>query len=154
MNGPMTRNRLARILEAYGGNPSRWPEAERAAALALLESLPDAQQLREQALRLDLLLDASPETEPSPELRTAVLSARPRRSAPRFRLLPWRDRIADLFGEIVPGLPARRMAATVLAASFLCGAALGAFGGNPDATAAANGEYWPGAYIASIYQSY
>jgi hypothetical protein len=34
----MTPERLAQILAAYGARPERWPEAERAAALALLRS--------------------------------------------------------------------------------------------------------------------
>jgi hypothetical protein len=34
----MTRQRLEAILAAYGGNPERWPGAERGAALALIES--------------------------------------------------------------------------------------------------------------------
>lgn len=34
----MTRQRLEAILAAYGGNPERWPSAERGAALALIES--------------------------------------------------------------------------------------------------------------------
>lgn len=48
----MERQRLSEILEACGANPARWPEAERAAAEALLvlDGELQAQAGREQAL--------------------------------------------------------------------------------------------------------
>jgi hypothetical protein len=51
---PMTPERLARILEAYGAEPSRWPAAERDDALALIVS---DENLSKQALALDRTLD-------------------------------------------------------------------------------------------------
>jgi len=53
----MTIERLREILEAYGAEPRRWPEAERDAALALIGRLPEARALRDGARRLDALLD-------------------------------------------------------------------------------------------------
>jgi len=45
----MTPDRLAQILAAYGAQPERWPEDERAAALALLEA-DDTHRRNEEAL--------------------------------------------------------------------------------------------------------
>jgi hypothetical protein len=50
----MTPERLARILEAYGADPSRWPVAERDFALALLSR---DESLARQAFALDRRLD-------------------------------------------------------------------------------------------------
>lgn len=57
---PLTAARFARILEAYGAEPRRWPEAERAAALAFLDARPElAKPMLEEARALDALLDAA-----------------------------------------------------------------------------------------------
>lgn len=153
MHGPMNRNRLERILEAYGGDARRWPEEERESALGLLASLPGAARLRAEARSLDLLLDAVPAQEPSPALRAAVLAAG---AAARERgRLSWSERLTGFLVELGMSLTARRMAATVLAASLFCGVALGIFGAGTAASGSGvAGEYWPGAYVTSIYQAY
>ena len=50
----MDEARFSAILEAYGADPRRWPEAERAAAEALAATRPE---LLRQARALDALLD-------------------------------------------------------------------------------------------------
>ena len=45
----VTISRLKTILEAYGTTPERWPEEERAAATALIESSAEAHILLEEA---------------------------------------------------------------------------------------------------------
>lgn len=50
----MTPDRLAQILAAYGAQPERWPDDERVAALALLETDDSA---RRNAAALDRALD-------------------------------------------------------------------------------------------------
>ena len=67
--------RFRRIVEAYGAQPRRWPEAERAWALSLLESSAEARAFRDQAAALDALLDQAEVTEASPELMADVLAA-------------------------------------------------------------------------------
>ena len=37
----MTEERFIQIVEAYGANPARWPETERAAAMAFADAYPD-----------------------------------------------------------------------------------------------------------------
>jgi len=76
----MDEIRLRQILDAYGARPERWPEAERAAARALLASSPAARAAQADAARLDALLDAAP-APPAPPAELAariVAAARPR----------------------------------------------------------------------------
>ena len=57
----MTIERLRQILDAFGADPARWPKAEREAVLALLATSPEAQCLRDEARRLDALLNEASE---------------------------------------------------------------------------------------------
>lgn len=70
MNAPLSRERFAVLLEAYGAAPQRWPEAERAAALRLLDTDTLARQHWQQAQALDALLDTLPP--PQPPTATAL----------------------------------------------------------------------------------
>ena len=81
----MPLERLAQLLDAYGGAPARWPEAERAAAERLLGESAAARTLHERALALDQLLDALPSEPPSRLLSDRVLAQMPRRRRPP----PW-----------------------------------------------------------------
>ncbi|UDL89285.1 hypothetical protein LGH82_30160 [Mesorhizobium sp. PAMC28654] len=74
----MTPERFAEIVEAYGSRPNRWPQAEREAALAFMNSHPEAvRALRAEASLLDGLLDSSVVAPASRELRQAILQAAP-----------------------------------------------------------------------------
>lgn len=78
----MTPERFAEIVEAYGSRSSRWPRAEREAALAFMNSHPDAiGKLRAEASLLDDLLDSSVVAPASRELQQAILRAAPIRQA-------------------------------------------------------------------------
>lgn len=48
--------RVAELIEAYGSNTQCWPEQERVAAIARLESSNQLQQLRQEAEQLDIML--------------------------------------------------------------------------------------------------
>ena len=78
----MDLDRLSTLLDAYGADRTRWPEAERAAAWALIEADDTARALYEDARALDGLLSRASTVEPSPELKAAVLAdaSRPRES--------------------------------------------------------------------------
>jgi hypothetical protein len=54
----MNHERVAELIEAYGSNTQRWPEQERAAAIACLESSVALQQLLHEAEQLDMALQA------------------------------------------------------------------------------------------------
>lgn len=69
----MDEQRLVAILDAYGGDPARWPADEREAALGLLGRSSRLQALREEALRLDASLDDWGLSPPSADLVGAVL---------------------------------------------------------------------------------
>lgn len=78
----MDLDRLSTLLDAYGADRTRWPEAERAAAWALIENDDKARALYDEARTLDKLLSRASTIEPSPELKAAVLAdaGRPRES--------------------------------------------------------------------------
>lgn len=103
--------RLRAIVEAYGADAARWPEAEREGALALLASSPEATQYRDRARALDAMLDRATAYEPAPGLLTRVL-ARPAR------------RRASLFEELWPFGPIWRPAFG-MAAAMVLGIAVG-----------------------------
>jgi hypothetical protein len=71
----MNIQRFSEILMAYGGNPQHWSIHEREAALQLLASSSEAQDLQQQALQLDHLLDAAPTPEISPALQKRILKS-------------------------------------------------------------------------------
>lgn len=81
----MTIERLRLLLDTWGAASERWPATERAAALALIARSPDARALRDEAVRLDALLDADPADAPSDALVARVLAAAP--APPRARVV-------------------------------------------------------------------
>lgn len=71
----MNLDRFAALVDAYGASPARWPEAERAAAMELMKTSPEARRLAEEADALDRLLDL-PETAPATRaLQDRILAA-------------------------------------------------------------------------------
>lgn len=74
----MTPERFETLLAAYGAEPRRWPEAERAAALALLAGDARMREALERERRLDRLLDGAATPRATPAL-VARLSSTPRR---------------------------------------------------------------------------
>ena len=70
----MTLERLTWLLEAYGSDPRRWPEAERAAAEALIVRSAQAQELHAKAQALDNLLNAAPPLSLHDGLRRRILT--------------------------------------------------------------------------------
>ncbi len=81
----MNIDRFAVILEAYGADPRRWPEAEREAAIALLRQDEAARRLMDDAGELDHALDAYRVRAPGAIIHERVLAAAPRgRSWVRF----------------------------------------------------------------------
>lgn len=53
----MNIERFQEILDAFGADPRRWPEAERGGALALIAGSDAARSRQAEARRLDVLLD-------------------------------------------------------------------------------------------------
>jgi hypothetical protein len=95
----MDLGRFQRLLETYGADPEHWPAEERDLALALVARSATARAHRDEAARLDALLDAVPAAQPSPELVARVLAAAPRapaRAARPVRRWPWAAAAASL----------------------------------------------------------
>jgi hypothetical protein len=63
-----------RLLEIHGGRTERWPEASREPLQRLLEGSALARERWSEAARLDALLDALPEIEPTPDLMARITS--------------------------------------------------------------------------------
>ncbi len=74
---PLPLEQFQDLLDAYGAAPRRWPADRQAAALALLERSAAARRAREDAARLDALLDLVPAEAPSADLRARILSVVP-----------------------------------------------------------------------------
>ncbi len=53
-------DRLKQVIEAYGGEPARWPEAERAGLATLAAATPDLADTLHEARALDAVLGKAP----------------------------------------------------------------------------------------------
>lgn len=114
--GPqVTKARVLALIEAYGGDPTRWPADEREPAVALLSGDRDLARAADEARLLDLTLDALPAPHPNPSLRVALKDI-PDRSHGLF------DLVAGWFGVWRP--------AVGLGAAAVLGIVIGA--ANPD----------------------
>lgn len=83
-------DRLQEILEAYGATPERWPEEERDALVRLLDRSPEARAKRDDAGRLDALLDASSGIPPArADLFEKIVAQAPRAAPPVVRFRRW-----------------------------------------------------------------
>jgi len=71
----MNLQRFSQMLDAYGGDPRRWSENERAAALDFLQHSEQARVLQQQALRLDQLLAVLPEVSASATLEQRIFNS-------------------------------------------------------------------------------
>jgi len=115
----MGMDRFAALVDAYGSSPARWPDAEREAAIALMQSSPEARRLADEAGRLDRMLDM-PETAPaSRALEDRILASfaqrqpQPRPTLALFaptRWLPAGAVACSLALGILAGLQAPRLA--------------------------------------------
>jgi hypothetical protein len=70
----MDLRRLRELLAAYGADPARWPDEERAEAEALLASSAEATREQKTAAELDALLDRVPADPVPPALAARVLA--------------------------------------------------------------------------------
>ena len=119
MNNEISLQRLEEIVGAWGASPARWPQAERAAAEALLASSAEARRLVAAAQRLDSLLDAAPAEAPSEALMARLMAARPCpvASAPAATRAPrrrWRALIEAVWPYGSPAIPAGTLAASIM----------------------------------------
>jgi hypothetical protein len=69
----MNAERFRALLEAYGGDLARWPDAERLAAHGYAQEAPEAPALLADACRIDALLGAAVVAGPRADLEGAIL---------------------------------------------------------------------------------
>jgi hypothetical protein len=119
----MTRQQFERLLETYGADTARWPDALHSAARALLAHDADARAAHAAAAQLDALLDrfAPPAPHDAAERVIAALHALP----PQQRVdagtaAGWGIALAELWWELraVPRIPS-------IVAAVLCGLVVG-----------------------------
>jgi hypothetical protein len=88
----MNIERFRTLVEAYGANPARWPEAERVAALLFAEQSAEARAALQEATAFDRLLDEA-ETQPATRaLEDRILASFPERKRGAFAALVERVR--------------------------------------------------------------
>lgn len=113
----MTYERFKMLVEAYGGDPTRWPEAERAAALKFAENDAAAQSLLKEARTLDQVIDLAETAPATPQLQERILAdfdaRNVGRAGPWTRLIAWAP------------APTRLIPATAFAVSLLLGLGVG-----------------------------
>lgn len=80
----MNRERFEQILAAYGAEPRRWPEAERADAEAFAAANPDAAPVVADEAGLDRMLAHAGDTPDTSALAARILAQRPTRPARAF----------------------------------------------------------------------
>ena len=98
----MTPERLTQLINAYGSDPRRWPEAERRAAEVLLLRSPDARKVQTAARALDDLLDTVTLAPAGGALRQRIQDGvSPSTSAWRFQ--SWWPQVAALAAAVVLG---------------------------------------------------
>jgi hypothetical protein len=106
----MTLERLTQLIQAYGGDPRRWPPAERAAAEALLHRSPEARYRLTDARALDELLDTVVIAPAGGELRKRIYAhalpspAVPSEEAHFWPFQSWWPQVAATAAAIVLGL--------------------------------------------------
>ena len=116
----MTKERFEALLDAYGADPDRWPDAERDAALAFAKSSAAARLRLDEAALLDRLIDQADTAPVTSELQTKILAAFAQARAHRSAGL------STAFAKLMPGRTAW-VPATALAASLALGLGVGTF---------------------------
>lgn len=116
----MTPERFRELVDAYGGDPRRWPDAERAAALALAGEDARARAMLGEAKGLDSLLDGMQIKPPAIDTaRIVAAAARLAQEPDTANVVP----LARKRGALRPVLVWTRGAA--LAAATVCGFIIG-----------------------------
>lgn len=86
----MNIERFKILVESYGANPARWPEAERVAALLFAEQSAEARDALQEAAAFDRLLDTAETQAATRALEDRILATFPERTvkarAPWFTL--------------------------------------------------------------------
>jgi len=121
MTDYMTEGRFLDLIEAYGADPARWPEAERKAATAFVEAHADfAEPLLAEAQALDDRLGPA-EIEPSDLLQARLLAALPAESGAGAGVGVKREEK----GPLVRGVFSGWRAPVAAAAALVIGVAIG-----------------------------
>jgi hypothetical protein len=116
----MNLARLENLVAAYGGDPQRWPVAERGAALALVERSAEARERVAEARRLDRALDAATNVIVD-ELSIARVTARIQRHLSEPRAVGGGSWLSLLLDAVTPTWTRGAALASVVALGILVG---------------------------------
>lgn len=119
----MNIERFRTLVEAYGADPARWPEAERAAALLFAEQSAEAREALQEAAAFDRLLDTAESQAATRALEDRILATFSERTVKQRA--PW---------FTLRWIPAAAVACS-LALGLAVGAALPGLAGVSDAAA-------------------
>ncbi len=120
--------RLADVLDAFGPDSARWPDAERDELRALVDTQLQGRQLHREARALARVMDAAPSMAASADLKAGILAAATKDQSREARVVPITAgrglaETTTRSGRSTPLWPA-----AALAASFALGVFLGASG--------------------------
>jgi hypothetical protein len=118
----MNAERFRALLEAYGGDLARWPDAERLAAHGYAQEAPEAPALLADACRIDALLGAAVVAGPRADLEGAILARI--KSVPQVLKPGFRASLAGLVDMVWPRAEMWKPA-SVFASALVLGAVIG-----------------------------
>ena len=107
----MNKDRFFSIVDAYGAEPRRWPDADREGALAFAEVEAEAGAHLRRAAEIDRVLDENRPLAPSPAMRRRILNAAPTAARDAGRINWW----APSAGLVAAGVAGLMFGATLLA---------------------------------------
>lgn len=116
------------MIDAYGADPSRWPDASREDATRLLEQDAAARSLHAEHLALEKVLAASPAMNASQALKDRIVAAAVNDGEVEARVVPIGAGKRAPGQAATPGRAGTYWPAAALAASFACGLYLGIAG--------------------------
>ncbi|MDA7947713.1 MAG: hypothetical protein MPJ78_09575 [Hyphomicrobiaceae bacterium] len=120
--------RLAGILDVYGADASRWPDAERKELRSLIKRDRQARLLHREARALARVMDAAPSMRASSDLKAEIVSAAARCGDREARVVPIEAGQRPHKADTRPDGMTTFWPAVGLAASFALGVYLGVSG--------------------------
>ncbi len=128
MNKRNRLKRLGEVLDAYGADARRWPEAERDELRSLIETDNRARSLYREAQALARVMDTAPAMHASESLKAGILAAATKDKSRNATVVPIAAAARRDQTEVRSQPVSRLWPAAALAASFALGVYLGLSG--------------------------
>ncbi len=128
MNKQQKLKRLGGVLDAYGADARRWPEAERDSLQSLIDTDDRARSLYREAQALARVMDAAPSMNASESLKAGILAAAANDHTRNATVVPIAAAVRRGETDMESPPVSRLWPAAALAASFALGVYLGISG--------------------------